>query len=564
MNALCQANIAAKKGKYCNDINPPNSAGVTFCGEIQTELNDLCERHNRGSDYPMVQNSPNGKCYCCCSCLAYRTPIQVGDYDDQEYQFVENIVPGDEVLATNADASGWVHKKVSDIGGIAPELHMTFMFFITYEFADGTKSSIITTADHLFLLPSGKLRAADNLRAGDHLRQADGELATVTFVAYGSWTGGVRSIALGEYKKGDPLDGHLVNSNGVVSADLAVQNVYYGEDLGEVTDMLDRAPIGTPEFFSEHADTAEYETFVNTPELWPTNFVPMPAELINIPASAKGYLSPIQATNVQNNMPTQNPSNGATIPSAQYVFSIASAFYDDIIFLLDWNNPTPNAWYFNQTKQNFIVLTGGLVRLPFMDVGGLSLIVSNLIARYQGAKCTGDADYEGAFDVMRLMWMDDLYIDQLTAGLAQIEQYFDLIDPVNRKEDPNNICLQPSTQCRIDAMNNGSMMRGVPDCAKVPPAFRLDAAFPTANNVVVLDFSKDVDPVTVRNVKNYAIASTVKVRRARADASDQRKVELHVAGLKKGTEYTVTVKNILDMRGQLISADFDSAKFTIK
>src|SRR3546814_15840547 len=101
-------------------------------------------------------------------------------------------MPGEEILTTNVDASKWGHSKVTEIGGIAPEIEMDFMFFVSFQFEDGEESAIIVTADHLFLMPSGKLRSAKNLRAHDTIRQADGGIATIVLVAHGRWSGGDR------------------------------------------------------------------------------------------------------------------------------------------------------------------------------------------------------------------------------------------------------------------------------------------------------------------------------------------------------------------------------------
>src|SRR3546814_4565777 len=59
----------------------------------------------------------------------------------------------------------------------------------------------------------------------------------------------------------------------------------------------------------------------------------------------------------EDNMAVQDLSNSYPIVRTQYVFSVARGFYGDIIYLLDWNNPVPNAWYFTQSKQNFVVVS---------------------------------------------------------------------------------------------------------------------------------------------------------------------------------------------------------------
>src|SRR3546814_2310044 len=151
---------------------------------------------------------------------------------------------------------------------------------------------------------------------------------------------------------------------------MSVQSIYYLEQLSELTDEVERAPVGSPDFFAE-TKTDAYTSFVNSPERWPLNFIPKPEELINLPLAAKGYLTLKQSQDVEDNMAVQDLSNSYPIVRTQYVFSVARGFYGDIIYLLDWNNPVPNAWYFTQSKQNFVVVSGALARMPLMTTAGL-------------------------------------------------------------------------------------------------------------------------------------------------------------------------------------------------
>src|SRR3546814_20358550 len=92
---------------------------------------------------------------------------------------------------------------------------------------------------------------------------------------------------------------------------------------------------------------------------------------------------------------------------------------------------------------------------------------------------------------MRQMWLDDLYIDMVNTGLDQVRAVFDLINPENQKENPDDICAQPSTQCRIDTVLSGSMSRGLPACENAPPTFTVDGAFPKSSTHVVDVLSRD-------------------------------------------------------------------------
>src|SRR3546814_9392706 len=111
----------------------------------------------------------------------------------------------------------------------------------------------------------------------------------------------------------------------------------------------------------------------------------------------------------------------------------------------------------------------------------------------------------------------------VNTGCDQVRAVCDLINPENQKENPDDICAQPSTQGRIDTVLSGSMSRGLPDCAIAPPPFTVEGAFPKSETEVVIVFSRLVDPVTVRNRKNYSFDPPVKVTRARSDPAEKYK-----------------------------------------
>src|SRR3546814_18722973 len=81
---------------------------------------------------------------------------------------------------------------------------------------------------------------------------------------------------------------------------MSVQSIYYLEQLSELTDEVERAPVGSPEFFAE-TKTEAYTAFVNSPERWPLNFIPKPEEQINIPLAARGYQTGNKSKAVEEN-----------------------------------------------------------------------------------------------------------------------------------------------------------------------------------------------------------------------------------------------------------------------
>lgn len=548
----CLDNIKKKGGVYC-----PGD----LCAQIQPEINEYCSHTGLGGDVPVPEVGPDGKCWCCCSCAARGTPIEV---QAGMFRMIENIEQGMTVLATGGNVSEWAPREVTEIGGIAPGSPIDFCYTGFFTLADGSQRVLTSTADHLYLMPSGKLQPIQDLRPGDKVVQADGAEAKVGAVVIGQFSGGVRNFALGEFdpKKhpGNPYKGHLINTFGLVTADLAVQLAFYAQTFDD--SLREKANehiphIGSAEFFETY-DTTLYDKIVRTPEMWPEGFTAQAPPLINIPPSALSYFTKAQAEDLLD--PDQDRGNSEAIARFKYLRKLFSGFYDKIYYIADWTQDVPNAWFFNDADQTYIVLSGGLLRLSTLNISGLSVIICHLVAQSQGYGCTGDADYWGVALFMREVWYDETFFDMFESGRTEIEETFERIKPDHSGENPNNICAQPSLACRLEAITNGGGFRGVPDCAKPPPAFAVtEADAPTLEQVVVT-FSAKLFAASATDPENYAIKSAivlqVKVR------EDEESVALTVEGMRSARTYTVTAENVLSARGQRLASGHNSARFT--
>src|SRR5512135_1676363 len=97
---LCKDRIQAKDPpRYCGE-----GGTLDICGFIQLDINERCQHLNLATDTPVVQYA-GGKCWCCCSCMAWGTPVEVSKGN---YRLVETIEKGDQVLATGGKMEGWV------------------------------------------------------------------------------------------------------------------------------------------------------------------------------------------------------------------------------------------------------------------------------------------------------------------------------------------------------------------------------------------------------------------------------------------------------------------------
>ena len=550
----CQDNIAKKQPpRYCDSPK-------TYCGSIQTEINEYCSHVGIGADVPVIQRDDAGKCWCCCSCTAWGTPVEVSE---GEYRLIELILPGQTVIATGGKMAGWETREVTEVGGIAPGTPLDICYFNQFLLASGEPRFMITTADHLFLLPDGRLKPIQDLRPGDVVVQADGELARIAFVATGQFSGGVRNFALGDFDPkahpGDPYKGHLVNTFGLVSADLAVQTAYYSALFPP--DMVAEdapPPIGSKAFF-ERYDTEAYESFVNDRDQWPAGFVAAPPPLFNIPPSALAYFTDDQARSLGELEPGDLGDSQA-MAYFKYLKWQFSGFYADIYFAADWANNDVNAWYFNSLDQPYIVLSGGMLRFPDLNIPSLSMVMCHMVANSDGHGCQGAADYQGAAIEFRTIWFDELYFEQFEPAFAQIQATFAKVPAKYAGEDPNNICRQPSLKCREKAIENGQSFSGVPDCALPAPPFAVTGASAPDLERVEVTFGAALFAPTATDPRNYALSKGVTVLQA-AYTDGETVVTLTTRPMLPATDYEVTVKGVISARGQTLAPDHNSARY---
>ena len=135
-------------------------------------------------------------CYCCCSCFAWFTKILI---PDNQVKFVQLIEVTDSVMAGSIDVTTgklnvtWQPSQVSFSDGTSPGA-TSQMIAIQY----GIEGEIIATSDQLFLLPDGKLKAANRLTPLDQLVGEDGHAIDIESIRVVQYTGGIHHIGLGE------------------------------------------------------------------------------------------------------------------------------------------------------------------------------------------------------------------------------------------------------------------------------------------------------------------------------------------------------------------------------
>jgi hypothetical protein len=568
--AACQANINNLKSfpactdDYCNAVS--FAIGV-HCSKSVPPLNP---------DTPIgPQQDPNlngpgkpGFCYCCCSCFAGNTPIEA---TPGQFTLARDIHDGDEILAAGVGLQ-WKPATVEQASTWGADTAILAMYFVRYRYADGEESEreVIVSPDHLFLMEDGKLLAVQNIVAGMKMRRADGGTTDVLLVVKGTSDGGISSISMEGGFDGKNLDGHLLNSNGVVSADFKVQVYYESARLSK--DLLSAIPkivndegCGTAAFHETNPNAA-YTAFVEDPAQWPKDFTPELPRAITPPATARTFFTKLEAAGVRKNAPRGSTSNTYPIRAVLYLFREAQGFYPDITFMVDWENKVPNAYTWTDWGKRYVLVTGGLIRVTTLLRDGLSLIVSAMISHSDpDVRCVGEADYNGVAFVMHNLWNDDLFVTVVQKALPQIETLFSYVDKDHSGGDPEDPCADPSLACRLSAYQAALSLFPIPNCAlPKPDYFEVKDARADGKTKVNVTFSRDLDAPSAQTIANYTFDPETKVTAAALRTVNPAQVTLTVAPLEPATSYVLTVNNVVSNDGVSLDPKHNKWAFRTK
>jgi hypothetical protein len=516
-------------------------------------------------------------CYCCCSCFAWHTPVAVPTGEPKP---IQEFVVGDNVLAAGADLQ-WKPYAVQFSDGIppGPEYGKT-MFSVYYQLPEGV-SSLVVTADHVFLLADGKLRRAEFLVPGvDHLKSATGEAVPILSIEVGGWFGGVHHIATSQ----DPatsVDGHLLNAKGIVSGDWALQiaDIEGGVIVGAEPAGEGPARAATEAFLQVHTHL-EGDIFTHAVKgaKWQharhEQFRPYAAELSQVPESAMRFVTKLQAQDIYKNAKHAPVSSIAGQDVVNHLFRQFQGFYPDVNFRLEWSEVMPNAFSWFTYGVPFVVLNGGLVRTEGVDYNTLAVIIGHELGHlYGGApltpdgvySCEGQADYAAIIGVLRSVFYVSTYYNVASNGINGVAKLFDFIDPQHRKGIPGHTCDGISIDCRLSAFRAGLHTQSLPECAGGPVINYLTLVSATAtpdpetgNALVTLTFDEALDMSSALHNTNYMFEPTAVVQTVQP-VQDQPEAVTVVAPLTANGPYKVSVVNVISASGAILRGGIATA-----
>lgn len=574
---------------YChvNDIYTPfkysEAYNATLCAKTEYNPSKCQEKVFQSIDdlADFLSKNPQFKsrpCYCCCSCLAYGTPIGI----PTGMKAIQLINVGEEVMgaymqvADDKISFNWKPSQVTFSQGTPPPADPQGGIFSTMVFIYCSSDvGLIASEDQLLLMPDGTVRQAGSISTKDSLVMVDGSSIPVLDVKIANWYGGVHHITINKEYHGD-INGHLINANGFVVGDFTLQ--LNPKVLG---DRFVEAPmIGSEEYDKIHAGEritrGVYSARRNAALLpmlpkYARHFSEVSAY---IPDDASMFITRKQAIDIVGNPDAHfRPfGNKSGIDGIQYLFNLYKGFYPDFNFYLDWDDISPNAYAFEAYGMKNVVISGGLVRLAGLYIQGQAFIIAQCIARlikpsrYDGPfpLPTIQADYYGMGLVMQVAWnFNSGEIGE--AAIEQMRQFWGYIAPDDQKGNPKDPQNEPSIDCRIKTINYAQLGGGLPACAQ-PPMQLLEVTGDELGITVdkkpyvIIAFSQVLNQESAEIPANYAFDPAVEMSLVKLVQTDGMHVQI-IADFIKGTSYIVTVTNVKSGTGAPLNPLKNTAQF---
>ena len=535
------------------------------CSRVSAQINQTCKKEGWPVGHlVMICNPSTGECCNCrCSCLAWGTEILI---PDNQVKVIQDFVIGDPVMACGPDLK-WEQKTVLFSDGTTAYSRQPMMLHLVYGKED---QELVVTMDHLFLVPGDKLKRADKLIVGqDFLISPEGEKVEIHSISVGVYQGGVHHIATSTGKP-ESLDGHLLDSQGVVSADYAVQIYYqHGELDADQFLVPNHEKIPQAEEQESKIPASDWKLGLTGTDRTATGFIPRSELMVNIPDRARKFFTTAQAHELGQNAPLYPKGYLENQQAVEYLFELFKTFYPQISFLPDFYRDDFNAYSWKEGDEMVVVVCGGITRVRSLELAGLALIIAHEVGHLladpdlKGEVCEGNADYYAVQCVLRRVFYQDFFQLIYSGLLPQIKQTFSYI---TKHTGTDHSCNNLALDCRYKVYGAAGALENMPACAGGPGLLALEKAENTKDGLI-LTFNEILNAGTAQTVSNYLIKSDEgdlpqpKVTKATYSSKNPKKVILTVQDLVKGKHYLVNVSNLLSAEGEALNPAKSSAGF---
>ena len=593
-NILCPTN-------HC-DAYQVTSAFHGVCNCVDWQGNPIPDCNPKGSLYPVQTGecyNPDTKewslvnaqecankglpwyfrtCYCCCTCFAADTRLNAPD----GFRAIGSYVVGDDVLAADRSGDGWTwspqtvqFSSGSPVTADPGPTSGNIMIYLEY----GTEGRfLIATPNQLFALVDGKLRRADQLVPGtDQLSDPGGAPVAINRLTTGYYKGAIHHVAteMVNYDRfTGSLDGHLINTNGVVVGDYLLQLF---QDTPKMAPHIEQSlPIlGTPAYAEQHPDLvvkpyvvgADHEAVgaeYSTPEL----FTQHGESVDQIPDAAIALFTPRQeAMLLDPDIPKRGFSDTTNEQQVDYFVKLLAGFYPDVTISYDWNSVHPNVYGYQVDGKQTVFLGGEFLRLGPLYGPAMAIAIGFGVAAASGEATAGQALFLGVSGVL-LDALGPYWTETITAGAAQFHA---LLLALEGKEyhapaDPDGV----SAKCLGEIIGAALSGMDMPTCAG-GPTLRLNSVVykpyqdgdgPGQQDMLVLSFNDELAEPSASDKTNYALSPTAVIDQVNPGEQDLTSVQVVVEPLTAG-RYVLTVHDLIGANGNTLNPIASKAGFKV-
>lgn len=445
---------------------------------VYEHVNAICKENGWPAGRHVVVDGPTGKCYCTCSCLAKDSPVES---QPQKFIPIQDFAEKSPIMAAGLDFA-WKQISVREVV-FTDQIGSQNVVFIAY---DG--GGLTVTADHLFLVHGNKLITADKLTIDDKLTAPDGSAVTIKELHQGDYFGAFFNVSTSSDAdpKNDPTD-HLINTANVISGDYALQTHYIAGQLDASLlhpETESRPAIGSFAYHQKYPYAEPSEQAVaaaksmgmeigTTESAAPGVFVSRRetddlAEPVG-PDDVLGFV-PLHEPGILEQLPHYKFSDANRNAMGLHLCQMFSGFYPNIEFKVKWYVRNVNVYSVRggEPGTGQVIVAGGALRNKMLDFSSIGLAMAYAVANINASEPSdtrnvGYSDYYGAAAVMRNVWWELQYFDQIEAAISELKDFFAFI-PLNFgiPENPP----YPSGLCRIETYESATQATGIPECAE--------------------------------------------------------------------------------------------------
>ncbi len=328
--------------------------------------------------------------------------------------------------------------------------------------------SLTVPADHVFLTDKG-IKQASKMTPVDKLISENGSEVGITSIHLGEYKGGFKHIATKhEAPSPENLKSHLINTNGIMSGDHAIQ--LHFDKLSNASKA--EPSIGSPAYIKKWGDGV-----LKAPTLSSggnDKFISAEHLKVHVPEHAHSYIHPKVAQAKSEDAFSEWASPEAS-GWTNYVMDFFHRAFPDITYELDWTDPTVNAYAWQDPNgARHVAVKGGLVQHAAVKMEGVSLVIAHETGHHYGGQptfptglsCEGQADWSGSRDIMRKIWFGEEYINTTRQAITQMAGFFGVPDSPTIPQEPSAGCDHPEGSCRIATYHAAlDLMFDKPACA---------------------------------------------------------------------------------------------------